>query len=603
MRQILVLFVAAGMAFLSTASPCHAVNSVIVESRTFSPGATACSVGVFITNDVGITALTLPFEVRSVSGGAYPSGSPGQTTLGGPFFGYQPGTRVYLSPLGPGADPGGQWPPAGVTLRRFDDPAANSCSGPVSSSWTTASALPSPDGLDAVFLSMVSTGDPGIGEEIAMPPGADPLGTSHASFLFQFDANHNVGSFVIDTCCVTPASHLIFVNEQTQAFVPAFGRGVIRLGCDQVSTLDTDFDGVRDSCDNCAAIANAGQEDADGDGMGDVCDPCPLIRNVLPFDSTDSDGDGIFNVCDNCPSGFNPLQQDGDNDGIGDACDNCPTVNAPPQPDIDGDGLGAICDNCPEDYNPGQANVDGDQYGDVCDPCPLDPLNDPDADGVCNTSDNCPSAYNPNQLDTDGDGVGDICDNCPTRFNPLQEDTDADGRPDSCDNCPTVFNASQTDTDLDGIGNACDNCPNVPNPTQADSDQDGVGDLCDACPADPLNDPDADGVCNSGDNCPTAYNPDQADADQDGIGDVCECRCLCHADPVCDSVCDVLDVVTAENVAFRGTGAISDPNGFCPRERADVDCSGAADVIDVVKVINVAFRGANAATEFCNPCP
>ena len=38
---------------------------------------------------------------------------------------------------------------------------------------------------------------------------------------------------------------------------------------------DADSDGVADGADNCADVANPGQENADGDGRGDVCDVCP----------------------------------------------------------------------------------------------------------------------------------------------------------------------------------------------------------------------------------------------------------------------------------------------------------------------------------------
>jgi Synergist-CTERM protein sorting domain-containing protein len=62
--------------------------------------------------------------------------------------------------------------------------------------------------------------------------------------------------------------------------------------------------------------------------------------------STDSDGDGIPDSDDNCPKTFNPIrpldggkQPDADSDGVGDACDPCPTAEAPD--DADGDG---VCD-------------------------------------------------------------------------------------------------------------------------------------------------------------------------------------------------------------------------------------------------------------------
>jgi hypothetical protein len=80
------------------------------------------------------------------------------------------------------------------------------------------------------------------------------------------------------------------------------------------------------------------------------------------------------------------------------------------------------------------------------------------------------------------------------------------------------------------------------------------------------------------------------------------CVCDCHADPICDAEFDILDVIAAVNVAFRGTAPNADPNPSCPHQRTDFDCSNATDVLDVVNAVNVAFRGANPATDFCNPC-
>ena len=123
---------------------------------------------------------------------------------------------------------------------------------------------------------------------------------------------------------------------------------------------DTDGDGVCNVDDNCARVANPGQEDADGDGVGDACDNCPSVPNPAQIDGN---GDGIGDACETLPG------RDTDGDGVPDARDNCPLDPNPDLADRDGDGVGDACDNCPDVPNPSQADTDGDGVGDACDPC------------------------------------------------------------------------------------------------------------------------------------------------------------------------------------------------------------------------------------------
>jgi choice-of-anchor B domain-containing protein len=57
---------------------------------------------------------------------------------------------------------------------------------------------------------------------------------------------------------------------------------------------DQDADGIPDSTDNCAGIANADQADGDTDGDGDACDNCRAIANA---DQADADSDGKGDAC------------------------------------------------------------------------------------------------------------------------------------------------------------------------------------------------------------------------------------------------------------------------------------------------------------------
>jgi hypothetical protein len=81
------------------------------------------------------------------------------------------------------------------------------------------------------------------------------------------------------------------------------------------------------------------------------------------------------------------------------------------------------------------------------------------------------------------------------------------------------------------------------------------------------------------------------------------CNCACHADPVCDGVTNVQDVVATRNVAFGGADPIVDPTcTHSPGGRTDVDCSGYTDVFDLTRVVQVAFRGGDPDVWFCKPC-
>ncbi len=215
-----------GLLVVFSATSGWTANHVSVESKNVALGATGVTAGVYVENDVPIVALVLPLELRSASPGTY------VTTAFA--FGPTAGGRVNNSPLGPA---GPTWPPANITARKYAVTATPACSGPVSNTYNTAAAqidFVSPDG---VMHATVSTGDPNAGEDITLPPGSDPQGTP--SFLFTFNVNNVDGFIEIDTCCVRPANHLSYVDEQTEIVTPTFTKSTIRVGNPQFPPIIT----------------------------------------------------------------------------------------------------------------------------------------------------------------------------------------------------------------------------------------------------------------------------------------------------------------------------------------------------------------------------
>lgn len=168
----------------------------------------------------------------------------------------------------------------------------------------------------------------------------------------------------------------VLINDGTGIFgapitniIEQYGRGicVADLNGDSFNDIAMTLFGI----DSMGVVLLDGV-DSDADGISNTCDIC-----------TDIDGDGFgnpgfpANTCtlDNCPEIYNQDQADEDNDGIGSICDNCPTIANPLQTDTDGDGIGDVCDNCPIINNNAQSDVDNDNIGDACDWCPADPTN------------------------------------------------------------------------------------------------------------------------------------------------------------------------------------------------------------------------------------
>lgn len=128
-------------------------------------------------------------------------------------------------------------------------------------------------------------------------------------FLGAFEGRPGTGDWVLELEGTSPYS-----NQAARFRVVAIDLTITSAGC------DSDGDGVVESRDNCASVANPDQRNNDGDQLGDACDP-------------DDDNDGVADASDNCPLAANSDQTDWDADRVGNACDSTPgTAPVPPAP-------------------------------------------------------------------------------------------------------------------------------------------------------------------------------------------------------------------------------------------------------------------------------
>ncbi|MCH8993233.1 MAG: VCBS repeat-containing protein [Acidobacteria bacterium] len=250
--------------------PCSPVvagfgNSVLVESRTVLPGATGVEIGVYIENAVALRSIVLPLEIREVTPGAF--------TVGAPAFGVS------------GRLSGSALEDLPTAIQTLSPTAGNSCSGPVSRTWSLSSGpggQGSPDGLLYVGLAATSG---------CWPAGTDGLpGSGMPSLLLTFDVDTLIGSFVIDTCCWVPENHLVFLDcTVNQCILPSFTAGTVTVACPCSCHGDPVCDGVWDVLDVVTVVGEAFRGDVP---IADL--PCPHVSR------NDANCDCVVDVFDAC---------------------------------------------------------------------------------------------------------------------------------------------------------------------------------------------------------------------------------------------------------------------------------------------------------------
>lgn len=182
--------------------PSSGAGSIVVSSMNVERGQQGVVIPVMMTNDVDLRGIVMPLMIRQIDAGAF------VTSLKLSFGDRLPVdgllkdikfTNQYFSMDGACKDgtPGGF--------------------GTIAASDTLAHNVPgSPVGVLFSRQRLIADN---------LPIGADQTG----SFLMTVDVATTAGRFEIDTTCVNPSNHLLFVKPDVTSLIPSFSKGEITI--------------------------------------------------------------------------------------------------------------------------------------------------------------------------------------------------------------------------------------------------------------------------------------------------------------------------------------------------------------------------------------
>ncbi|GAB4313495.1 MAG: hypothetical protein Kow0074_00020 [Candidatus Zixiibacteriota bacterium] len=197
-----------------------AVNAITVANASGGPGANL-TVGVSSENDVALKTFVVPLVIRSASGGAYPTAITAEYNQNGRLSGV-PGTALseinvlnsYENEDGSckSNQPGGFGPFAETRDAVAPD---YDC------------AVPNPGDPDAFLIARNKIFGAGLSPG---NDGAEPF------LLLHFTNGQDLGCYIVDTTCVNPANHILFITEQNVNITPEFNFGEICVVPNQCPT-------------------------------------------------------------------------------------------------------------------------------------------------------------------------------------------------------------------------------------------------------------------------------------------------------------------------------------------------------------------------------
>lgn len=191
-----------------------AATGVAIESKTVKPGARGVTVGVYLENHLNFVGLVVALEIRSLDKGAFLASRP-VITAHNRLLPWEQGSSFKVL----------RYIPRHVTATP-SDPCGRAAALNTKVHNDTMPDFESPDaimytcvGIQPVAIKAGSDGKPGEG---------DP------SLVLTFDVGRTLGRIEIDSTCLPPANHLVFVSESIPfqngaILVSYFHKGVVTI--------------------------------------------------------------------------------------------------------------------------------------------------------------------------------------------------------------------------------------------------------------------------------------------------------------------------------------------------------------------------------------
>ena len=209
-------------------------NSVTVESKSVIAGAANVPIAISLSNDVALTAVVVPLVAREITPGSF------ITSCRQAFADRLIQTSSDIRRVNQYAIPDGSCPGGFSTVTYANSQQAR----PVASS---------PEAF-LFYWQWITNPE--------LAPGTDAFG----SLVLTVDVTSTLGTFEIDTTCMDPSTHLVFLDNNTFPIVPSFTKGVITIiaNTPPVAVCQNATVSVGNGCAPADAAVDNGSYDPDG---------------------------------------------------------------------------------------------------------------------------------------------------------------------------------------------------------------------------------------------------------------------------------------------------------------------------------------------------